>query len=179
MTEMAPIKYMRCLLSIARGVPVTMNVSMSIGLSILLTMIVLDGTHSLGLTARGRCIMSEAPHGNRPEQIAIGFACERNPNHASGKFPNAAVTRLAQDIGAHRISDPTQGANRWYSPESMPKEADKVRCTKPVGSGAIDCSGGLESVCGTTKNYKPGWAAASKQVNMSGVRHCNFKFFKL
>ncbi len=63
-----------------------------------------------------RCIMSEAAMGNRIEQIAIGFACFRNRN------PLPGVVRLAQDILSGRISDPTKGANRWYSPVAMPNQ---------------------------------------------------------
>jgi hypothetical protein len=126
-----------------------------------------------------RCIMSEASIGNRAEQTAIGFACQRNRNHASNQRPTADVTQLAKDILNGKINDPTQGADHWYSPRSMPRETQKTRCKKPVGTGVMDCDGGLESVCGGGKNYKPRWATESRKITIPNVRDCNYKFFNL
>jgi hypothetical protein len=134
---------------------------------------------AITVDALARCIMSEASIGNKVEQTAIGFACQRNSNHASNQSPTSAITQLAKDILAGKVSDPTQGANHWYSPSSMPKETQSSQCSKPIGTGNMDCSGGLESACGTTKNYKPSWATSNKQVTISGVRDCYYKFFKL
>ena len=133
----------------------------------------------MSVDALARCIMSEASIGNKVEQTAIGFACQRNSNHASNQNPTSAVTQLAKDILGRKVIDPTNGANHWYSPSSMPKESQSSKCKKPIGSGVMDCGGGLESACGNTKNYRPTWAAASKQVIISGVRECYYKFYKL
>src|ERR1700722_16680246 len=46
-----------------------------------------------------------------------------------------------------------------------------------VGKGIMDCSGRLKSACNSTKNYKPSWTTASKQVVIPGVCDCYFKFF--
>jgi hypothetical protein len=137
---------------------------------------VTDG--AMSVDALARCIMSEASVGNTIEKTAIGFACQRNSNHASNQNPTPAITQLAKDILAGKVSDPTEGANHWYSPRSMPKESQSSLCKKPVGTGIMDCSGGLETVCGTTKNYKPSWATADRQIIISGVRDCYYKFFK-
>jgi hypothetical protein len=146
----------------------------------ILSITLIGVTHgAMTVNALARCIMSEASIGNKAEQTAIGFACQRNSNHASNQSPTAAITQLAKDILDGKIKDPTQGANHWYSPSSMPKETQSSLCKKPVGTGVMDCGGGLESACGTTKNYKPSWATASNQVTISGVRDCYFKFFKL
>ena len=126
-----------------------------------------------------RCIMSEASIGNKAEQTAIGFACQRNTNHAKNQSPTATIIQLAKDILAGKVVDPTKGANHWYSPRSMPKETESSKCKSPIGRGSMDCSGGLENACGTTKNYKPSWATASKQVTIADVRDCYYKFFKL
>lgn len=134
---------------------------------------------AMTVNALARCIMSEASIYNRAEQTAIGFACQRNRIHASNQSPTNAIIQLAKDILGGKISDPTRGANHWYSPHSMPKQSQSSLCKRPVGKGIMDCNGGLETVCGTTKNYKPNWAAASKQVSIPGVRDCYFKFFKL
>ncbi|CAF1467458.1 unnamed protein product [Rotaria sordida] len=123
--------------------------------------------------------MSEASIGNRAERIAIGFACQRNRNHATNQSPTSSITQLAKDILAGEIDDPTDGANHWYSPRSMPKESQSSLCSPPVGTGRMDCSGGLENACGSTKNYKPKWATAERQVTIPDVRDCYFKFFKL
>ncbi|CAF1167122.1 unnamed protein product [Adineta steineri] len=136
-------------------------------------------TNGLGLTQLGRCIMSESASGNRAEHIAMGFACSRNPNHLSNIFPNPDITRIAQDINAHRLSDPTQGANRWYSPRLMPQESESAKCRGPIGSGSIDCGGGLETHCGTSRNYKPSWATADKYIVIGDVRPCYYKFYKI
>ena len=153
---------------------------MLLRLALVLTMILIKTINgNLGLTALGRCIMSEASTGNRAEQIAMGFACQRNANHASNKFPIASVTRIAQDIHAGRISDPTQGANRWYSPNLMPKENERFKCKSPIGSGNIDCNGGLENICANMKNYKPSWAVEKKFISIKDVRSCYFKFYKI
>lgn len=134
---------------------------------------------AMTIDALARCIMSEASIYSKAEQTAIGFACQRNSNHAKNQTPTPAIIQLAKDILAGSITDPTQGANHWYSPYSMPKQSESSKCKKPIGSGNMDCSGGLESVCSREKNYKPSWAVASKQVIIAGVRDCYFKFFKL
>ncbi|CAF0965563.1 unnamed protein product [Adineta steineri] len=137
-------------------------------------------THgAMDVNALARCIMSEASTGNRNEQIAIGFACQRNRNHASNQPPTYNVTKLAQDILAGKINDITNGANHWYSPRSMPSEAEKPRCKKPFGAGRMDCNGGLEKSCGKSRNYKPGWAKNRNPVYIPNVRDCYFKFFLL
>jgi hypothetical protein len=123
--------------------------------------------------------MSEASIGNKAEQIAVGFACQRNADHASNQSPTTAIIQLANDILGGKIKDPTKGADHWYSPFSMPKETQSSLCKRPVGTGIMNCNGGLESACGITKNYKPDWAASNKQVTILGVRDCYFKFFKL
>jgi hypothetical protein len=133
----------------------------------------------ISVDALARCVMSEAWISNKAEQIAIGFACQRNRKHASNQRPTVAITRLAEDILRWKIPDPTGEANHWYSPFSMPKDAQSSQCKRPVGTGIMDCSGGLESVCGSRKNYKPNWAIASKQIRVSNVRDCYYKFFKL
>ncbi|CAF1031799.1 unnamed protein product [Adineta steineri] len=98
----------------------------------------------MNVDALARCIMSEASTGNRNEQIAISFACQRNRNHASNQRPTPSVIKLAQDILAGKINDITNGAKQWYSPRSMPSEAQKIRCKKSVGIGRMDSNGGLE-----------------------------------
>ncbi len=126
-----------------------------------------------------RYIMTEGAIGNRAEQIAIGFACQQNPNCASDKDPTPVVTQLAAYILEGRIYDPTNGANRWFSPTRMPKESQKSLCRDPIGSGILDCDGGLQVSCGITERYRPGWATPDKQVNIRGVRNCSYRFFKL
>ena len=138
---------------------------------------VTDG--AMTVNALARCITSEASVYNSLEQIAIGFACQRNRNHASNQNPPAVITQLAKDILGGKIRDPTRGANHWYSPYSMPEERQSSLCKRPIGKGNMDCNGGLEAVCDNKKTYKPRWALASKQVFISGVRDCYFKFFKL
>ncbi len=133
---------------------------------------------AMSVDALARCIMSEASIGNKVEQTAIGFACQRNSNHASNQNPTASITQLAKDILAGKVQDPTEGANHWYSPRSMPKETQSQLCKEPVGTGIMDCSGGLENACGTTENYKPSWATANRQIVIPGVRDCYYKFFK-
>ncbi|CAF1134308.1 unnamed protein product [Adineta steineri] len=49
-----------------------------------------------------------------------------------------------QDILAGKINDITNGANNSYSPRSMSSEAQKIRCKKSIGTGRMDCNGGLE-----------------------------------
>lgn len=78
-----------------------------------------------------------------------------------------------------KVSDPSQEVNHWYPPFAMPKETESTMCTSPVGNGPLNCGGGLENVCGTIQNYIPGWAVPSKQVNITGVRDCYYKFFIL
>ncbi|CAF1016685.1 unnamed protein product [Adineta steineri] len=137
-------------------------------------------THgAMDVNALARCIMSEASTGNRNEQIAIGFACQRNRNHASNQPPTYNVTKLAQDILARKINDTTNGANHWYSPRSMPNETQRFRCKKPIGTGHMDCNGGLEKSCEKSRNYKPGWAKNRNPVYIPNVRDCYFKFFLL
>ena len=127
-----------------------------------------------------RCIMSEAAIGNRIEQTAIGFGClrNRNRNRVSHRYPSPAVNQLARDILIGRANDPTKGANRWYSPVSMPNRMQRSRCNIPFGAGAEDCNGGLENVCGPAGNYKPNWAKDRYQVIIPGVRSCYFKFYR-
>ncbi|CAF0853622.1 unnamed protein product [Adineta steineri] len=60
-----------------------------------------------------------------------------------------------QDIIAGKINDITNGANHRYSPRSMPSEAQKLRCKKSIGTGRMDCNGGLERSCEKSQNYKP------------------------
>lgn len=139
--------------------------------------------------------MSEASIGNRSEQIAIGFACQRNRAHASGQVPTEAIKKLAEDIGLFLtsvlrmpyfqifflvkglIADPTNGADHWYSPRSMPMEDEAYKC-KP--QGLFDCGGGLEQVQGLPKkNYKPRWADEKKKVVIPGVREAYFKFYAI
>lgn len=133
----------------------------------------------ISVDALARCIMSEASIGTQEEKIAIGFACQRNRNHAGNQSPSAAVTQLARNILAGRIRDPTGGANHWYSPRSMPKETQKSLCRSPIGRGNMDCRGGLESVCSSGRNYKPSWAAGRTHISIAGVRDCFFKFYRL
>lgn len=133
----------------------------------------------MSVDALARCIMSEASIGNKAEQTAIGFACQRNSNHASNQSPTVVITQLAKDILDGKMKDPTKGANHWYSPSKMPKEAESTRCKKPIGSGVMDCGGQLETVCGNAKTYKPSWATSTKQILIPDVRDCYFKFFKL
>lgn len=117
-------------------------------------------------------IMSEASIGNKEEQIAVGFACQRNSKHAKNQTPTKAILDLAEKIVNGTISDPTKGANHWYSPRSMPKEGQETK--------GYDVKGGLEQVEGVSKkNYKPGWADSKKEVHIAGVRPAYFKFFKI
>jgi hypothetical protein len=55
--------------------------------------------------------MSEASIGNKAEQIAVGFACQRNADHASNQSPTTAIIQLANDILGGKIKDPTKGAD--------------------------------------------------------------------
>ena len=147
---------------------------------VILATVLISTTHGkLGISALARCIMAEAPLGNKVEQTAIGFACPRNPNHGSNRNPYTYMIRVAQDINAGRVSDPSKEANRWYSPYSMPKEAESAKCKQPIGKGTVDCGGGLENPCGTTKNYKPSWVVSNKQVTVAGARDCYYKLFKM
>ncbi|CAF4011138.1 unnamed protein product [Adineta steineri] len=134
---------------------------------------------AMNVDGLARCIMSEASIGNSIEQTAIGFACQRNLKHASNQRPTPKITQLAKDILEGRVHDPTRGANHWYSPYSMPKENEKSKCKRPIGTGHMDCRGGLEQACDGKKNYKPSWANSNKQVDIPDVRACRYKFFKL
>jgi hypothetical protein len=137
---------------------------------------IIDGIVDVNTLAR--CIMSEASFGTRIEQTAIGFACLRNRNHASNQHPTPAVTQLARNILSGRANDLTKGANRWYSPLSMPNRMQRSRCKIPFGGGMMDCNGGLENACGPAGNYKPNWAKDRHQIIIPGVRSCYFKFYR-
>jgi len=131
-----------------------------------------------------RAIMSEASVGTQDEKIAIGFACQRNRAHAKGQTPTPAIESLAKSIVSMSIPDPTQGADYWYSPRSMPNQNQcnlcKFSSVCPCGKGIMDCGGGLEQVPGLPyKTYKPAWANEMKRVVVKGVRDRFFKFFAM
>ena len=119
--------------------------------------------------------MSEAGgeyYATKEEQVAIGYASQRNPKHVSSTASTRAVQDIADDIVGGKIPDNTEGANHWYSPNKMPKEGDSC--------AGFDCGGGLEQTPGLSKkNYKPSWAKEDKYIDISGVRPGHLKFYKL
>ena len=121
--------------------------------------------------AIAKAIMSEASIGNQAEQIAIGFASQRNSNHATNQVPSASVLALAESIVRGEVVDNSGGATHWYSPRSMPKEGDETK--------GFDVGGGLEQTTGLSKkNYRPKWASTMTHVAIDGVRDQYFKFYK-
>jgi len=126
-----------------------------------------------------RCMNAGSPYVNEVELTVQGYICQRDSNHTSNKSPKQVVIQLASSILQGQISDPTQGANRWFSPRLMPKESEKSQCRQPIGEGTLDCDGGLEVSCGATERYRPGWAIPDKQITLSKVRDCECKIFKI
>ncbi|CAF1448858.1 unnamed protein product [Didymodactylos carnosus] len=154
------------------------NIILSAAAALLLAVIV---TSSAKMSAYdlGRCIMSEGSIGYLAEKTALAFVCQRNSKHARNQEPSTAVLNLAKRVLAGKIPDLTKGASHWYSPRSMPSSAQKSKCSPPIGTGNMDCRGGLESVCSpSVKSYKPSWATRG-YIEISGVRPCYFKFHKL
>jgi len=78
---------------------------------------------AMSVDALARGIMSDASIDKKTGQTAIGFACQRNSNHASNQRSTAAaVTELAKNIFVGKVNNPTKKVNDRYSPYSMPKK---------------------------------------------------------
>lgn len=87
----------------------------------------------------------------------------------------AAARAIAQKIVEGRISDPTNGATHFYTPQLMTKEGE-------VPHSVTD--GGLEDVAGVTDpktgkhvlNYQPGWALKFDRKLVPDIPEKSFKF---
>jgi uncharacterized protein DUF4157 len=95
------------------------------------------------------------------------------PDEVRRKNESAAI---ADEILKKAMSDDTtSGANRWWSPDSMPKEGESC--------AGMDCKGGLVTVKDLTgknrKVYSPSWAKDMTRVKISGVRNWRLMLYKL
>ena len=91
----------------------------------------------------------------------------------------ATAKKLAADILDGKLTDPTNGATHFYSPQRMPIEG------KPTTNR--DATGGLETVPGITddngnpvRSYRPGWSVDPRFENIPtpGFPERAFKFYR-
>ena len=133
-----------------------------------------------------RVIMSEAGIYNDTEQTAVGYTLvnrmARNHStsvsaswhgYAHGQLPTASVRVLAKQILSGGVSDPTNGATHFYSPQVMPAENGKTK--------GYDVAGGLEQVDGLpTRTYKPSFTLPpAEAVPVEGAVDSEFKFYRM
>ena len=134
-------------------------------------------------------IMSEASVGNNTERTCVGFTVInrmiRNGKtsvkdvwraYAHNQSATEAIKTLAGELLKGGVADPSGGCTHYYSPRGMPGET--ADATKLKG---YDTGGGLETVPGHGKTYKPSWAAAANftYVAVPDVREWYFKFFRV
>lgn len=142
-----------------------------------------------------KAIMSEASIGTQEEQVAVGWTMLNRLE--GGKFgdniedivrggyvynqePTQEIVVLAKDLLERRIGDPTAGATYFFSPISMPKEGEEYKCKPPLGSGVMNCNGGLHEVPGIIKRvYFPSWAKTLEWIgDLHNVRRTHFMFYR-
>ena len=93
--------------------------------------------------------------------------------------PSEKFIVVAGEILGGAITDPTNGATHFYTPQIMPKEG-----ATPSERAGVDIAGGLESVPGVTdhgkpvRNFRPHYATVYPQIKISGIADDTFKFYR-
>ncbi len=90
----------------------------------------------------------------------------------------AIAQRTARDIIDSKLTDPTQGATHFYTPNKMPVENGTIKPTDDIGGGLEDVPGSVSDDGQHHKTYRPRFSVEYPQITVPGIPEPLFKFYR-